>query len=146
MLDLGSASRYRGRDVRLRGSCAAAGVRRADRIIRYDLAAVLRALYTAVPRYYPGTRNSGPVGTCDSLLSQHILYDSTGSLVSIPATHTNASPLLTQQVHGIPQQRAQRPADSIAIRCSLQDLCWSKVWCSVAVHYECDECAEAAIS
>jgi len=133
--------------VRLWFLCAAAGVRRADRIIRYDLAAVLRTLYTAVPRYYPGTRNSGPVGTCDSLLSQHILYDSTGSFgVDSGDSHQRAPPLLTQQVHGIPQQRAQRPADSIAIRCSLQDLCWSKVWCSVAVHYECDECAEAAIS
>ena len=93
MLDLGSASRYRGRDVRLWFLCAAAGVRRADRIIRYDLAAVLRTLYTAVPRYYPGTRNSGPVGTCDSLLSQHILYVIVQvPLVSIPATHTNAPP------------------------------------------------------
>ena len=43
-----------------------AGVRRADRIIRYGLAAVLRALYTAVPRYYPGTRNSTADRTGDS--------------------------------------------------------------------------------
>lgn len=51
------------------------GVRRADRIIRYGLAAVLRALYTAVPRYYPGTRNSTADRTGDSpAVSQNTVY------------------------------------------------------------------------